>query len=1039
VDDFAHPLQAKGDRLASLQQNVNQLPLQPEKLLEESCEELRTALDELRVAQSALCQPNKELVFKVEERLDIDDCKQALSALGESEERFRSLVSTISGAIYRCACDIVQERTSQLRNAFEQLNREIAERQWMEKELEQSLSLVRATLEATVDGIIVSQNARNITAFNQKFVEMWGLPESAIAPRDLNQLLPSILEQIKDPETFLHHTKDLFCQPDAEGHGIYELKDGRIFERYSLPQWMGDKIVGRVCSFRDITERQRHQTAIRESEERYRAVVEQTSDGIFLVDARTLRILEANAAYCNLLGYTNEELLKLTIYDLVAIDREILEASIQQTLKEKRFFVGEARHRRKDGSEVNVEVNVTLISYDGGKEVFCTVVRDITERKLAEEALKKAKQELEIRVEERTALLRQAVGHLQSEIEERKQAQEQLEQTKHQQKALLDNIPDLAWLKDEKSRFIAVNESFGEVCGVKPENLVGKTDLDIWPLDLAQTYRDDDRKVLLTGQRKCVEEPLADKEGNRTWIETIKTPIFNERGEVIGTTGIARDITDRKQAEEELRRSEARFREVATREALLNRLASQIRNSLNLDTILETAVQELYNHLEIDVCLFGWYVTDSDPAGWEVIKEVTRSAVPSFLGLYPLEAWRPFTCKLIDVQADDKVIDSNACGGALRAQSAREMLLPFGTTAVLSLPIQTQSGELGTITCGRLVSGQAWTDEELEMLQAVANQLVIGINQAQLYEQKHVAATTAQTKAAQLEVAMRELQQAQSQLIQSEKMSSLGQLVAGVAHEINNPLNFIRGNLNPAHEYALDLLELVQLYQKFYPQPSPKIQTQIEAIDLDFIKEDLPKILDSMKIGADRICQIVTSLRSFSRAEQGKMKQFDIHEGLDNTLLILAHRLKAKSNHPAIQVVKEYGNLPLVECYTGQLNQVFMNILTNAIDAIDDYNKQRSPEDIQNNPGIIRICTEVNDFHQVLIRIIDNGLGMTEDVCRRLFDPFFTTKPVGQGTGLGMSISYQIIVKKHGGQLRCISAPDRGAEFLIYLPIQKSS
>jgi signal transduction histidine kinase len=169
------------------------------------------------------------------------------------------------------------------------------------------------------------------------------------------------------------------------------------------------------------------------------------------------------------------------------------------------------------------------------------------------------------------------------------------------------------------------------------------------------------------------------------------------------------------------------------------------------------------------------------------------------------------------------------------------------------------------------------------------------------------------------------------------------------------------------------------------------------------------------------------------------MKQVDIHEGLDNTLLILAHRLKPKSHYPAIQVIKEYGNLPLVECYDGQLNQVFMNILTNAIDAIEEYDKKRSPEDLQNNPSTIRICTEVNDSDRVLIQIVDNGPGMSEEVCRRLFDPFFTTKPVGQGTGLGMSISYQIVVEKHGGQLRCISAPGQGAEFLISLPIQQSS
>jgi signal transduction histidine kinase len=211
----------------------------------------------------------------------------------------------------------------------------------------------------------------------------------------------------------------------------------------------------------------------------------------------------------------------------------------------------------------------------------------------------------------------------------------------------------------------------------------------------------------------------------------------------------------------------------------------------------------------------------------------------------------------------------------------------------------------------------------------------------------------------------------------------------------------------------------------------------MEEIDLDFIREDLPKILSSMKIGADRIREIVLSLRNFSRLDEAEMKEVDIHEGLNNTLLILAHRLKAKQpEHPSIQVVRDYGNLPPVHCYAGQLNQVFMNILTNAIEAIEDYNKTRSPEELKKKPNTIWICTDVVDNNHVIILLGDNGPGMTEEVRNKLFDPFFTTKPVGSGTGLGMSISYQIVVEKHKGQLECISAPDQGTTFLIQIPIQ---
>jgi signal transduction histidine kinase len=280
-------------------------------------------------------------------------------------------------------------------------------------------------------------------------------------------------------------------------------------------------------------------------------------------------------------------------------------------------------------------------------------------------------------------------------------------------------------------------------------------------------------------------------------------------------------------------------------------------------------------------------------------------------------------------------------------------------------------------------------------------------------------------------------QQTQAQLIQSEKNVLSGTAGGGVAHEINNPVNFIYGNLTHVNQYSQDLLNLVQLYQEYHPHSAPEIQAEIEAIDLDFIKEDLPKILSSMKIGADRIRQIVLSLRNFSRLDQADRKWVDIHEGLENTLMILAHRLKHKSDHPGIELIKEYGDLPLVQCYPGQLNQVFMNILTNAIDAIEEDKKERSFDEIKNHPSTIQIRTKVNDSNQVIIQIADNGLGMTQEVQRRVFDPFFTTKPVGSGTGLGMSISYKIVVEKHGGQLQCISAPGQGTKFLIYIPIQQ--
>ncbi|MDJ0798766.1 MAG: ATP-binding protein [Calothrix sp. MO_167.B12] len=313
----------------------------------------------------------------------------------------------------------------------------------------------------------------------------------------------------------------------------------------------------------------------------------------------------------------------------------------------------------------------------------------------------------------------------------------------------------------------------------------------------------------------------------------------------------------------------------------------------------------------------------------------------------------------------------------------------------------------------------------------VANSYIHALTLAQLQQAEK------KTEAAKTD--LRSLQEKYSRSLHNDKMASLGQLVAGIAHEINNPVNFITGNLVHTAEYTQELLHLVNLYQKYCPHPEEEIQTVLQEIDLDFLTVDLPNILLSMQMGAERIKQIILSLRNFSRLDEAEQKIVDIHEGIDNTLLILRNRLQSKYHQEnSISVVKEYSNLPLVQCYPGQLNQVFLHILNNAIDALEEK-AQHSQMQIGIPPQLkIHIQTQLKDHNYLTIRIHDNGLGIKEEIKEQIFDPFFTTKPVGKGTGMGLSICHQIVVEKHGGELKCLSTPGKGTEFILQIPIVKT-
>lgn len=464
---------------------------------------------------------------------------------------------------------------------------------------------------------------------------------------------------------------------------------------------------------------------------------------------------------------------------------------------------------------------------------------------------------------------------------------------------------------------------------------------------------------------------------------------------------------------------------------LIFRLSSQIRESLELNIILTTAVSEIYSALNVDRCCFLWVQTEANsnrpaasPAGLEVVTESRRSSLHPLVGDHSTDA----VGNIVQWLCQRSLIRINNVQ-TLQDIPSQQFLQTHDFASVLAIPMQTRSGRLGAVCCGTSQESRVWSDSEVTLLQAVTNQLVLALDQADLYEQSCKTAQLAQEKAQQLAATLEALQQMQLQLIQSEKMSGIGQMMAGVAHEINNPVTFIYGNLEFVQEYVNNLVDLVKLYQAECHAPSSVLQNAIEAVELPYLLKDLPETLNSMAVGTERIRDIVLSLKNFTRSDQTEFKSIDIHEGIDSTLLILRHRLKSYDKFPGIKIVKRYGDLPAISCYPSQLNQVFMNLLANAIDVLEVPPFNESPT--------ITIDTQQISENRIRIRISDNGPGIVAKIRNKLFDPFFTTKDVGKGTGLGLSISYQIIAERHNGSLDCKSELGQGSTFVIEIPIQQ--
>ena len=848
-----------------------------------------------------------------------------------------------------------------------------------------------------------------------------------------------------------------------------------------------------------------------------------------------------NKSACQSLGYSHDELLTMTIQDIDSGFPPAVWSLHWQEVKQRSSLKFETQHRTKDGRVFPVEVTFNYLKFND-QEYNCAFVRDISDRKRAEAALRKSEE---------------------------------------QYRTLAKNLPNTAILLfDQDFRYLIAEGVELKRFGLSQELVEGKTFKEVFPPEVCETFEPEYRAAL-AGETRIFEYCF----GDRIYLVYV-LPVTNENGEIWAGMVMSQNITERKQAEKKLQRSntlltaqqeaaldgilvidekraitsynrrfcemwhipeqvwhsgdkrnilefvlpsiahpqrvfskfeyldenpteigrdeislndgrvfdcysapalaldgecygriwsfrditarkqtEARLRQQAEREQLLAGMNQRIRKSLNLEEVLNTAVAEVRQFLACERATI--YRFEPDWTGTIVVESVETG-------------WMPVLGKTIQ---DNCFKENHAIYYQQGRVQATEDIYNAGLTtchiqllercqvrANLVVPILQKDQLWGLLIAHQCSGTRQWQESEVELLRQMSVQLSVAIQQAALFEQladelmerKAAEAALRQSETAlkkqklQLEQTLYELKQTQLQLIQTEKMSSLGQLVAGVAHEINNPVTFISGNISHAAIYANDLLQLVRLYAQYYPQPVPEIEDLTEVIDFDFLREDFPKLLNSMNIGASRIRQIVLSLKNFSRLDEAERKPVNIHEGLENTLLILQHRLKPEAAN--IQLIKEYGDLPLVECYPGQLNQVFMNLLNNAIDSLEKSEQKSSwnglrltHKEVEKKTRIIKISTAVVDNHVtglsaeynqnfkgVVIRIADNGCGIPNEVKQHIFDPFFTTKPVGEGTGLGLSISYQIVVEKHGGQLYCTSEPGKGTEFVVKIPLNLS-
>lgn len=718
---------------------------------------------------------------------------------------------------------------------------------------------------------------------------------------------------------------------------------------------------------------------LRVSEEKFSKAFGSSPAPISISTLKDGRYIEVNDSFLQLSGYSRQEIIGKSIFDLNLIvpSRKTLK------LRHKLQKHGIVRNLEIDYRTKSGEVRTVLLSAEyidlGGQACVLAVVKDITERR---------------------------------------QIQEELRESEERWQLALRGNNDGIWDWNLKTGEVVVSLRLKQIIGYEDQDVfshIAQWIRSIHPDDFDSVMQARQAHLNKSTPYYYAEYRLRCQDNTYKWILDRGQALWEQQGKPVRMVGSITDISDRQHREEALRLIVEGTAATTGREFFrtCTRYLAQVLK------VRCASVTELANEEKTRVRTLAFWTGENfrEEFEYELAGTPCKEVLLGLNCYYPsgVEENFPNARNLVNLEVQSYL-------GIPLVDSAGNIL---GHLAVMdNIPIGNDPDKDLIL---RIFAARAGAELERKLAEEA-------LRQSEARERD---------KASELKLTLEELKRTQAQLIQAEKMSSLGQLLAGVAHEINNPVNFIYGNLTPASQYLQDLLRLIRLYQQSFPNSTPEIRQMATEIDLDFLVTDSQKLISSIKMGAERIRQIVLSLRNFARVDSCELKLVDIHEGIDNTLLILQNRLRAVGNRPEIKVIKEYAPLPKISCYASELNQVLMNLLSNAIDALEHYSvvlpKIEIRTEIRSQKHILHSDSQLLNASSLVIRIADNGAGISEEVQKQIFDPFFTTKPVGSGTGLGLAISYQIIVEKHGGKLCCVSELGQGTEFVVEIPLKSKS